>query len=103
MYKGITLGCRDGGGDGSEDDDDDDSDSDDDSDDDDDDIDDDNDDDDSGNSLGSVFQFLAADNLNAVYSHLVLTCGRSNKVESLRDWQFFVTILLRNLSAAWSS
>ena len=85
MYKGITLGCRDGGGDGSEDDDDDDSDSDDDSDNDDDDIDDDNDDDDSGNSLGSVFQFLAADNLNAFYSHLVLTCGRSNKVESLRD------------------
>ena len=71
MYKGITLGCRDGGGDGSEDDDDDD-----------------NDDDDSGNSLGSVFQFLAADNLNAFYSHLVLTCGRSNKVESLRDRQF---------------
>ena len=84
MYKGITLGCRDGGGDGSDDDDDDDSDSDDDSDDDDDD----NDDDDSDNSLGSVFQFLAADNLNAVYSHLVLTCGRSNKVESLGDWQF---------------
>ena len=36
-------------------------------------------------SLGSLFQALAAENLNKVCPHLVLTCGRSNKVESLKD------------------
>ena len=33
-------------------------------------------------SLGSLFQALAAENLNEVCPHLVLTCGRSNNVGS---------------------
>ncbi len=33
--------------------------------------------------LGSLFQALAAENLNEVCPHLVLTCGRSNSVGSL--------------------
>ena len=38
-------------------------------------------------NCASVFQFLAAENLNEVCPHLVLTGGRSNNVESLRDRQ----------------
>ena len=42
----------------------------------------------SRNSLDSVFQSPAAENLDVVGPNLVLTNGRSNKVESLRDWQW---------------
>ena len=41
----------------------------------------------SRNSLGSVFQSLAAENFYEVCPHSVLTNGKSNKVKSLRDRQ----------------
>ena len=38
-------------------------------------------------SFGSKFQSLAAENLNDVWPHFVLTWGKSTKVETLRDRQ----------------